>query len=161
MQFPAFFSSHRVSRPLGPPSTCRSPEISIYNQGDTFWSKPGARKARSIQHISRKSIGIIVRIPTTGRALQSGRAAKRRSSSMPSINPTTLKANTLIYEWAHMELRYKPSRTDRSTGRSLPLSDSHPKLEEEANWLVGCMFAPRDGLLFHCGRSLESAERLT
>ncbi|MDA4848618.1 ImmA/IrrE family metallo-endopeptidase [Hoeflea poritis] len=75
-----------------------------------------------------------------------------------ATHPITRQANTLMHEWAHIELRHKPSRADRSAGGLLLLSDYPPELEEEADWLAGCILAPRDGLLFHCGKGLEPGE---
>ena len=75
-----------------------------------------------------------------------------------SSDAKTRQANTLMHEWAHIELRHKPSRADRSEGGILLLSDYPPELEEEADWLSGCMLAPRDGLLTHCGRGLSATQ---
>jgi len=75
-----------------------------------------------------------------------------------SAHPKTRQANTLMHEWSHIELRHKPSRADRSAGGLLLLSDYPAEIEEEADWLAGCMLAPRDGLLFHCGSSLGADE---
>lgn len=71
-----------------------------------------------------------------------------------SKHPTTRQANTLMHEWAHIELRHKPSHAFRSEGGLLLLSDYPSDLEDEANWLAGCMLAPREGLLFHYKRGL-------
>ncbi len=66
------------------------------------------------------------------------------------------QANTLMHEWSHIELRHKPTRADRSAGGLLLLSDYPADLEEEANWLSGCILAPRDGLLHHCSNGLNA-----
>lgn len=66
------------------------------------------------------------------------------------VNPThpeTRQANTLMHEWAHIELRHKPNRVDRSEGGLLLLSDYPDELEEEADWLAGAALLPRDGLI--------------
>lgn len=78
-----------------------------------------------------------------------------------SAHPATRQANTLMHEWAHMKLRHKPSRADRSEGGLLLLSDYPPELEEEADWLAGCMLAPREGLLHHCsnGQNTEAVAK--
>lgn len=75
-----------------------------------------------------------------------------------STHPNSRQANTLMHEWAHIELRHKPSRADRSAGGILLLSDYPQELEDEADWLAGCILAPRDGLLFHCGSGLSADE---
>lgn len=75
-----------------------------------------------------------------------------------SAHAGTRQASTLMHEWAHLELRHKPSRADRSAGGLLLLSDYPSELEDEANWLSACMLVPRDGLLFHCGRGLGADE---
>lgn len=72
-----------------------------------------------------------------------------------SAHPATRQANTLMHEWAHIELRHRPSRADRSVGGFLLLSDYPAEIEEEADWLAGCILVPRQGLLFHCGRGLS------
>ena len=85
---------------------------------------------------------------------ESGRTAIIVNSS----DAMTRQANTLMHEWAHIELRHKPSRADRSEGGILLLSDYPAELEEEADWLSGCMLAPRGGLLAHCRRGLSAAQ---
>ncbi|WP_346892504.1 ImmA/IrrE family metallo-endopeptidase [uncultured Roseibium sp.] len=72
-----------------------------------------------------------------------------------SAHPVTRQANTLIHEWAHVELRHKPNRVDRSEAGLLLLSDYPPELEEEADWLAGAVLVPRDGLLYFRGRGLD------
>ncbi len=75
------------------------------------------------------------------------------------VNPTHpagRQANTLMHEWSHIELRHKPNRADRSDGGLLLLSDYPKELEEEADWLAGCMLLPRDGLLHHCGAGKDA-----
>lgn len=68
----------------------------------------------------------------------------------------TRTANTLIHEWAHIELRHKPNRVDRSETGLLLLSDYPAEVEEEANWLAGAVLLPRDGLLYHHARGLNA-----
>lgn len=84
------------------------------------------------------------------------REGEQRAIIVNSAHPKTRQANTLMHEWAHLELNHKPSRVDRSGGGILLLSDYPADLEEEADWLSGCMLAPRDGLLHHSrnGRSV-------
>lgn len=65
------------------------------------------------------------------------------------------KANTLMHEWAHIELNHKPNRADRSEGGLLLLSDYPSDIEDEADWLAGCMLAPRDGLLNLCRQGYD------
>lgn len=78
---------------------------------------------------------------------------KENADIVNSERPPQRQANTLMHEWSHIELRHKPSRADRSIGGLLLLSDYPAELEDEADWLSGCMLAPRDGLLHHyCNR---------
>lgn len=91
----------------------------------------------------------------------SGLTVRESGRTAVIINPShprTRQANTLMHEWAHIELRHKPSRADRSEGGLLLLSDYPDELEDEADWLAGCMLAPREGLLHHCGQGLTPAE---
>lgn len=71
-------------------------------------------------------------------------------------HPVTRQANTLMHEWAHIELRHKPNRVDRSDHGLLLLSDYPAEIEEEADWLAGAVLLPRDGLLYHRSRGLGS-----
>jgi Zn-dependent peptidase ImmA (M78 family) len=64
-----------------------------------------------------------------------------------TAHPPTRQANTLMHEWAHIELRHKPNRVDRSEAGLLLLSDYPSEFEEEADWLAGAILAPRDGLI--------------
>lgn len=64
-----------------------------------------------------------------------------------SVHPLARQANTLMHEWAHIELRHKPNRVDRSEAGLLLLSDYPSEFEEEADWLAGAILAPRDGLM--------------
>lgn len=72
-----------------------------------------------------------------------------------SERPPQRQANTLMHEGSHIKLRHKPSRADRSIGGLLLLSDYPAELEDEADWLSGCMLAPRDGLQ-HYGNGLDA-----
>lgn len=60
--------------------------------------------------------------------------------------PVARQMNTIMHEWAHLELKHKPSRVDRFENGLLLLSDYPKELEDEANWLSGAMLAPREGL---------------
>ncbi|WP_420334934.1 ImmA/IrrE family metallo-endopeptidase [Roseibium sp.] len=73
-----------------------------------------------------------------------------------STHPDGRQANTLMHEWSHLELKHKPNRADRSDGGLLLLSDYPREMEEEADWLAGCMLLPRDGLLHHCGAGMDA-----
>ena len=66
------------------------------------------------------------------------------------------QANTLMHEWAHIELRHKPNRVDRSEHGLLLLSDYAAEIEEEADWLAGAMLLPRDGLLHFRANGLDA-----
>ncbi|WP_424983392.1 ImmA/IrrE family metallo-endopeptidase [Maritalea sp. S77] len=67
-------------------------------------------------------------------------------------------ANTLMHEWAHLELDHKPNRVDRSAGNILLLSDYPSEFEDEADWLAASILLPRDGLLYHGKRGLNSEQ---
>ncbi len=73
-------------------------------------------------------------------------------------HPSTRQANTLMHEWAHIELRHKPNRVDRSKGGLLLLSDYPPEFEDEADWLAGAVLLPRDGLVQFKGRGMSNRE---
>ncbi|WP_210208041.1 MULTISPECIES: ImmA/IrrE family metallo-endopeptidase [unclassified Rhizobium] len=64
-----------------------------------------------------------------------------------NIHPPARQANTMMHEWAHIELRHKPNRVDRSDAGLLLLSDYPAEFEDEADWLAGAILAPRDGLM--------------
>ncbi|MBR2657216.1 MAG: ImmA/IrrE family metallo-endopeptidase [Loktanella sp.] len=64
-----------------------------------------------------------------------------------NTRPAARQANTIMHEWAHLELKHKPSRVDEFENGLLLLSDYPKDLEDEANWLSGAMLAPRDGLV--------------
>ena len=120
-----------------------------------------------------ESVGIIVRKPTDipgidpGHLKQltvvdpdswSGATVKEGAKTLIIVNSAhtvARQANTLMHEWSHIELRHKPNRADRSAGGLLLLSDYPAELEDEADWLAGCMLAPREGLLHHCGENLD------
>ncbi|NTF88902.1 ImmA/IrrE family metallo-endopeptidase [Agrobacterium rhizogenes] len=72
-----------------------------------------------------------------------------------STHPRTRQANTLMHEWAHIELRHKPNRVDRSDAGLLLLSDYPPDFEEEADWLAGAVLMPRDGLVHFRGSGMS------
>ena len=78
-----------------------------------------------------------------------------------SAHPPTRQANTLMHEWAHIHLRHKPNRVDRSKKGLLLLSEYPPEIEEEADWLAGAALLPRDGLMQHrsSGASAEEIAR--
>ncbi len=63
-----------------------------------------------------------------------------------NTRPAARQANTIMHEWAHLELKHKPSRVDEFENGLLLLSDYPKELEEEADWLSGATLAPRDGL---------------
>lgn len=64
-----------------------------------------------------------------------------------NTRPAARQANTIMHEWAHLELKHKPSRVDEFENGLLLLSDYPKDLEDEADWLSGAMLAPRDGLV--------------
>lgn len=89
----------------------------------------------------------------------SGVAIRDGDRAVIIVNPThpsTRQANTLMHEWAHIELRHKPNRVDRSEGGLLLLSDYPPEFEEEADWLAGAVLLPRDGLVHFKGLGMSS-----
>lgn len=75
-----------------------------------------------------------------------------------SAHPATRQANTMMHEWAHIELRHKPNRVDRSEAGLLLLSDYPADFEEEADWLAGAILAPRDGLVRFRGSGMDTAD---
>ena len=89
----------------------------------------------------------------------SGVTVKEAGFVVIIVNPkhsSTRQANTLMHEWAHMELRHKPNRVDRSENGLLLLSEYPKEIEEEADWLSAAILLPRDGLLYHCGKGLSA-----
>lgn len=77
------------------------------------------------------------------------------------VNPThpaTRQASTLMHEWAHIELRHKPNRVDRTEGGLLLLSDYPDEFEEEADWLAGAALLPRDGLMHFRAQGAETED---
>lgn len=82
----------------------------------------------------------------SGITLKEGAATAIIINSAHHVNRQT---STLMHEWAHIELRHRPSRADRSESGLLLLSDYPREFEEEADWLAGAILAPRDGLLQH------------
>ena len=57
------------------------------------------------------------------------------------------QANTIMHEWAHVELNHKPSRVDDFGNGLLLLSEYPSDFEEEADWLAAAVLLPREGLL--------------
>ncbi len=89
----------------------------------------------------------------------SGVTVREANAAVIVVNPThprTRQANTLMHEWAHIELRHKPNRVDRSDGGLLLLSDYPDELEEEADWLAGAVLLPREGLMHFRGQGIAS-----
>ncbi|MGI9325672.1 MAG: ImmA/IrrE family metallo-endopeptidase [Pseudomonadales bacterium] len=89
----------------------------------------------------------------------SGVTIKEGNSIAIIVNPThpsTRQANTLMHEWAHLELRHKPNRVDRSEAGLLLLSDYPSEFEDEADWMAGAILLPRSGLLHFRKRGLNS-----
>lgn len=81
----------------------------------------------------------------------SGVTIREGNATAIIVNPThpsTRQANTLMHEWAHIELRHTPNRVDRSEGGLMLLSDYPSEYEDEADWMSGTVLAPRDGLVF-------------
>lgn len=65
-----------------------------------------------------------------------------------SAHAKTRQANTLMHEWAHLELNHKPNRVEPFDTGILMLSDYPADQEEEADWLAGAMLAPREGIAY-------------
>ncbi len=72
-----------------------------------------------------------------------------------NTRPAARQANTIMHEWAHLELKHKPSRVDEFENGLLLLSDYPKELEDEADWLSGAMLAPREGLVSLRRRGLD------
>ncbi|WP_425063791.1 ImmA/IrrE family metallo-endopeptidase [Pyruvatibacter mobilis] len=68
------------------------------------------------------------------------------------------QASTMMHEWAHIELRHKPNRVDRSEHGLFLLSDYPSDVEDEADWLAAAVLLPREGLLRHRSRGMSSNE---
>ena len=73
-----------------------------------------------------------------------------------NTRPAARQANTIMHEWAHLELKHKPSRVDEFENGLLLLSDYPKEFEDEADWLSGAMLAPRDGLTILRKRGLDT-----
>lgn len=86
------------------------------------------------------------------------KGAKGVAIIVNSAHPKTRQANTLMHEWAHLELNHKPNRVDSFDTGILMLSDYPADLEEEADWLAGAMLAPRDGIAYFVRLGAGNAE---
>jgi hypothetical protein len=58
------------------------------------------------------------------------------------------QSSDLMHELAHLIIGHEPSRIDVSEDGLLILHTFEKKLEDEANWLAGCLLLPRDALMF-------------
>lgn len=142
---------HRSSLDLSPQDRLR-PRVFLEHFGLIVWTPsevPGINQAT------------IEQLTLTDPDSWSGitiREGKLKAIILNSAHPPTRQANTLMHEWSHLELNHKPSRVDRSEGGILLLSDYPADLEEEADWLAGCMLAPREGLLHHSRMGLSATD---
>ncbi|WP_261385486.1 ImmA/IrrE family metallo-endopeptidase [Vannielia litorea] len=75
-----------------------------------------------------------------------------------NTRPAARQSNTIMHEWAHLELKHKPSRVDQFENGLLLLSDYPKEFEDEADWLSGAMLAPREGLLSLRRRGMDDAQ---
>lgn len=73
-----------------------------------------------------------------------------------SAHPKARIANTIMHEWAHIELKHKPNRVDQFDGGIMLLSDYPEEIEDEANWLAGAMLVPREGLVHWRKKGFET-----
>lgn len=142
---------HRSNLDLSPQDRLE-PKVFLESEGLTVWTPaevPEIEQA-TVEHLT-------VTDPDSWSGI-TVREGKLKAIIINSAHPLTRQANTLMHEWAHLELNHKPSRVDRSDGGILLLSDYPVDLEEEADWLAACMLAPREGLLHHSRMGLSATE---
>ncbi len=128
------------------------PREFLESLGFVIWS-PSDIPGLSMEHVRQ----LTIRDPDSW----SGVTIREGNDTVIILNPThpsTRQANTLMHEWAHIELRHKPNRVDRSKGGLLLLSDYPGEFEEEADWLAGAVLLPRDGLIHFKARGMSNHE---
>lgn len=86
----------------------------------------------------------------------------RNGARLVVINPAhspARQASNLAHELAHLILDHAPEQISLSDEGVLLRLEHDPEQEDEADWLAGCLLAPRDALLRVYARN-RSVERL-
>lgn len=88
----------------------------------------------------------------------------RNGARIVVVNPAhsdARQASNLAHELAHLILDHAPDQISLSEEGVLLRLAHDPEQEDEADWLAGCLLAPRDGLLrsYARNRSVESLAR--
>lgn len=123
------------------PDTAIDPKMLVRSKGCFVWT-PEDVPGFDISHLTQ----LTVSDPESWDAV----TIKEGDCTVIVVNntrPAARQANTIMHEWAHLELKHKPSRVDEFENGLLLLSDYPKDLEDEADWLSGAMLAPRDGLV--------------
>lgn len=68
------------------------------------------------------------------------------------------QASDLMHELAHIIIGHDPSRIDVSEDGLLLLHSFDKRLEDEANWLAGCLLLPREVLMFTRRQKMTDTE---
>lgn len=142
---------HRTNLSLTPMDKI-DPKVFLESLGILVW------KPHEIPGISAATVEHLTEVDPDSWSGVTIREGDHKAIIVNSAHPTTRQANTLMHEWSHIELNHKPSRVDRSVGGLLLLSDYQADIEEEADWLAGCILAPREGLLQHSRSGLNAAQ---
>lgn len=64
-----------------------------------------------------------------------------------SSHSVVRQESDIMHELAHLICAHKPSSIIRLDGYDFPIRTCSPELEDEANWICGCLKLPRDGLI--------------
>ena len=88
----------------------------------------------------------------------------RNGARLVIMNPAhspARQANSLAHELAHLILDHAPARITLSPEGILLRPNHDSEQEDEADWLAGCLLAPREGLLraYRRNRSVELLAR--
>ena len=105
---------------------------------------------------SRKQLG------TTDPYGWSAVTVSRNGTRLVVINPAhspARQASNLAHELAHLILDHAPEQISLSDEGVLLRLEHDPEQEDEADWLAGCLLAPREGLVQAYARN-RSVERL-
>ena len=78
-----------------------------------------------------------------------------------SGHPPTRQANSLAHELAHVILNHTSAQVQLSSEGFLFRASFDSEQEAEADWLAGCLLAPRDDLLYAWRRSRDTAALAT
>ena len=85
----------------------------------------------------------------------------RNGARLIVVNPAhsaERRANNLAHELAHLILNHAPEQIGLSDEGVLMRLEHDPEQEDEADWLAGCLLAPREGLrrAYARNRSVEA-----